>query len=113
LHRASWAVYRGRIPNGLLVLHRCDNERCANPDHLFLGTNKDNTRDMMRKGRLNPPRGERAGNAKLTADQVRAIRTDPRSLRLTAMAYGVSGAAIQSIRSRRNWAHIDGGKAEK
>lgn len=50
-HRASWMVFRGPIPNGLRVLHRCDNRSCINPDHLFLGTQRDNVHDMMRKQR--------------------------------------------------------------
>lgn len=52
-HRASWIVHRGTIPPGLHVLHRCDNPPCTNPDHLFLGTTKDNVRDLWDKGRGN------------------------------------------------------------
>lgn len=50
-HRAAWALYRGPIPRGLNVLHRCDRPPCVNPDHLFLGTYADNTHDSMQKGR--------------------------------------------------------------
>jgi hypothetical protein len=50
-HRASWEVHRGSIPRGMFVCHRCDNPRCCNPDHLFMGTAKDNSDDMRAKGR--------------------------------------------------------------
>lgn len=50
-HRYQWAMYNGPIPDNLLVLHKCDNPRCINPEHLFLGTQFDNIRDMIAKGR--------------------------------------------------------------
>lgn len=61
-HRAVWAEANGPIPNGLFVLHRCDNPACARLDHLFLGTHADNARDKADKGRVNAPRGDRHGS---------------------------------------------------
>lgn len=52
-HRVSWILHVGEIPQGLFVLHKCDNRKCVNPDHLFLGTIQDNVDDMYAKGRAN------------------------------------------------------------
>ena len=77
-HRAAWVEAHGTIPDGLWVLHKCDNPSCINPEHLFLGTAKDNSEDMRRKGRQKYPgfslKGETNPNSKLTQAQVEYIR---------------------------------------
>jgi hypothetical protein len=71
-HRISWTLLVGPIPDGMKVLHRCDNRCCVNPNHLFLGTQADNMQDCSSKGRIQ--HGERAGRVKLSDDDVARIR---------------------------------------
>lgn len=103
-HRMAWVLANGLIPDKLQVLHKCDNPPCCNPRHLFLGTNQDNNADKVAKGRLAV--GERAGVAKLTADQVLAIRADPRADAKIALAYGLSRFNVSWIKRGLGWAHI-------
>lgn len=109
-HRAAWVAFRGPIPKGIYVLHKCDNPPCCNPRHLFLGTNTDNVRDMIRKGRCRPPRGSKHGNARL-------VETDiPRILKLVkrlprkevALRYEVTTQAVTDIVLGRRWSHVSG-----
>lgn len=73
-HRLSWEIHFGPIPDGLWVLHRCDNPPCVRPDHLWLGTNRDNCDDKVKKGRaVGAPGGEHHHLAKLSAVQVQAV----------------------------------------
>lgn len=105
-NRAAWEVYRGPIPDGLCVLHSCDVRSCINPDHLFLGTKRDNAIDMVKKGRANRPAGERHSGSKLTDENVIDILQSPKSLRQLAKQYKVGPATISSIRNGRTWRHI-------
>lgn len=79
-HRVSWEIHNGKIPEGLVVCHKCDNPPCVNPAHLFVGTQKDNTLDASRKGRVHGDlpllRGERNGSARLTDDDADSIRRE-------------------------------------
>ncbi|HIC6258803.1 TPA: hypothetical protein ACW4EL_001459 [Salmonella enterica subsp. enterica serovar Nagoya] len=84
----------------------CDNPRCINPEHLVLGTQLENVRDMEIKGRGNHVSGERNGSAKITAEDVLEIRNSTLSNRKIAAIYGLSDSYISSIRLRKKWKHI-------
>lgn len=99
-HRFSYEAFKGSA-TGLCVLHRCDVPICVNPDHLFLGTKKDNTNDMLSKRR--EAFGSRTGAAKLTAEQARRIKYDTRGCKRLSKEYGVSTTTIQDIRHGRLW----------
>lgn len=77
-HRISWRLHKGDIPDGLFVLHKCDVRNCVNPDHLFLGTQTDNMRDMVKKGRCRNAtgRGEDNCRSKLTNLKAQLIREE-------------------------------------
>lgn len=111
-HRISWEIHKGEIPRGLLVLHRCDNRPCVNPDHLFLGTHHDNNMDCIMKGRQVSGHvlGSKHGRCKLTEAAVLAMRNEyvPRIVSQATLAkkYCVTKSAIQAILERRRWGHI-------
>jgi hypothetical protein len=104
-HRAAWILFVGPIPTGLGVCHHCDNRRCVNPSHLFLGTQVDNMLDASRKGRIR--KGERSTTAKLTEADVRRIRSMTGYHKDIAAEFGVSRRCIGAIRKRQKWAHVD------
>jgi hypothetical protein len=103
-HRISWEIYKGPIPQGKFVLHKCDVRPCVNPDHLFIGTQKDNIQDCIQKGRI--ANGERIGNSLLTEDQVSKIKNDHRSYRVIAKDFHVEATAIFRIKHGITWKHI-------
>ena len=113
-HRTSWEFAFGPIPDGLFVCHHCDNAKCVNPDHLFLGTQSDNMRDCSRKGRLNrtiKAIGEAHGAAVLTEDQIINIREiyrkGDRSQADIVCEFGVHRTTIGYIVRGHTWAHLE------
>ncbi len=105
-HRFSYALHKGRIKKGLVVMHSCDTPGCVNPDHLSLGSNLDNMRDKIAKGRARVATGEDAGQAILTEEQVKEILLDPRPYTKLAAEYGVHTQTISSIKNQDSWKHI-------
>lgn len=103
-HRLAWELLRGSIPAGLHVLHKCDNPPCVNPDHLFLGSQRDNNDDKLRKGRT--AKGETSGNAKLKADDVAFIRSSDLRNKDLAELFNVDPSAVSVIRNRKRWRHL-------
>lgn len=113
-HRLRYEMHVGAIPDGMLVLHRCDNPECSNPEHLFLGTNADNMRDMGDKARSKFHkarfRGIEHGMAKLTDDVVRSIRADrAQGCTYDALAarYSISRSLACQVALRRIWKHVE------
>lgn len=105
-HRLSWTIYKGEIPKGMHVLHKCDVPCCVNPDHLFIGTHQDNMYDMNSKGRHVAPRG--AMNSHLTQstiDEIRAIqgRLANGEAKRLALHYGISTGGLYKIRRGDRW----------
>lgn len=110
-HRFSWEIHNGPIPDGLLVLHTCDNPPCCNPDHLFLGTYLDNARDRDSKGRLNHRTlyGEEIGSSKTTNAQVLSMRELHKSgaeRKDIAAQFGVPVSRVNQIVYRYTWRHL-------
>jgi hypothetical protein len=103
-HRWSWSKNVGDIPEGMCVLHKCDQRSCVNPDHLFLGTTGDNTRDMFAKGR--GPTGENHTSSKLTNEDIFFIRQSKSKGIHLAIQFGVTTGLISKIRLRQVWKHI-------
>lgn len=108
VHRVAYILTYGEIPNGLFVLHSCDNKKCCNPKHLFLGTQQDNMTDKVSKGRQ--VKGEQRSGHKLTEDLVRYIRRKYAaggiSQQELAKELNVTKTAIRGVVRRKTWKHI-------
>ena len=108
-HRFAYLITHGELPDELQVCHTCDNPRCVNPAHLFLGTTLDNMRDRDRKGRRNAV-GTKNGAARLTEQSVRDLRrrvSSGESIPALAREFGVLRGAVWNAVTRRTWRHVE------
>lgn len=111
--RTSRLVYYfnfGPFNEELIVCHKCDNPKCVNPNHLFLGTNQDNTDDMYNKGRESAPPnfyGEEIANSKLTEEEVINIYNSSISMKDLAQQYNVTVTTIHRILTGKSWQHLN------
>lgn len=110
-HRVSWEINNGPIPEGLYVLHSCDNPPCVNPSHLSVGTKKENSRQMVERGRGRHQiyRGEDHPNSKLSEENISDIRrlaSDGMAKKEIGMRFGVSDTMVGYIVRRKSWGHI-------
>jgi len=106
-HRVSYSLFKEVPSNKFMVLHSCDNRKCVNPNHLFLGTHQDNMDDMSKKGRAK--RGSGNNKAKLNEDAVKQIRIDldgGTSGISLSRKYKVSTSVISCIKIRKTWKHV-------
>lgn len=107
VHRFSYELHKGKIPVGLFVCHSCDNRLCVNPDHLWLGTNTDNIRDMEKKGRSKHPNKENHWKSKFSISDIKKIRekykTGYFSKKELAKEFGTCKSNMASILQNKTW----------
>ena len=107
--RIAYTLAKGQIPEGMLVCHTCDNPPCCNPDHLFIGSPKDNQSDKAIKGRCAPQAGSMNHYARLTESdviQIRSMRESGSPVADLAHRFNVHQTTISKIVTRATWNHI-------
>jgi predicted XRE-type DNA-binding protein len=105
-HRTSYEIYKGNIPNGLIIRHLCHNRKCVNPNHLETGTQKDNVKDMYLANRQPNRKGAKNSQSKITqqdADEIRQWREFGYTQQSIADVFGISQGNISAIVARKLW----------
>jgi len=108
-HRVSWMIHNGKIPDGMCVCHHCDNTKCVNPEHLFVGTQIDNIKDMCQKNRQRSLSGESNPQAKMTDLIVKEIKELYKIGMKTceiSVLLNINRSTIENIKYGRRWKHI-------
>jgi len=109
VHRISYTIWKGEIPKGMFILHSCDNPKCFNPDHLSVGTQKDNLQQMSQRGRSNARYGSKSGKSKLKESEVikiRQMRDEGKTLKEISKKFNVTDANISDICQKYTWKHV-------
>lgn len=105
-HRVVFRHFKGDIPKGMVIRHTCDNPSCVNPEHLLMGTQKENVRDCIARGRRGEDRGLNIGNRKLSVEDAKviiALRNAGHTFESIAQKFGVSGTLIQLVVKGKHW----------
>jgi len=106
-HRRAWEFTNGPLlGSGQHLCHTCDNRKCVNPAHLFVGNPKTNMQDCAAKGRFNDRKGENNPRAKVTEDIVRAVRAETLTLSKLMVKYKLPQTTVSDIRRRSTWKHV-------
>lgn len=108
-HRAAWILTHGSVPSNLLICHSCDNRRCVNPKHLFIGTAKDNVIDKITKHREYYLRGEQLPQTKLNSSDVLLIKSlllNNIKQNVIAQYFNITQSVISRIKNNKTWRHI-------
>lgn len=103
-NRASYMVFKGEIPDGMVIRHTCDNKLCINPEHLILGSCKQNSQDMVERDRQ--AKGERNGRCKLSESDVQAIKDSKLSYSQLAKQFGISKGHAHRVKNGVAWSFL-------
>jgi hypothetical protein len=111
-HRVAWELtYRQPPPAHLMLCHTCDNRRCVNPDHLYVGTAADNSRDKMERGRSQPVRGSRVNTAVFTEEDVARLRLGKLTPTEVSNLFPVTQSSAAKMLRGETWAHLPHGRS--